>query len=205
MSKTEYIDEIKEIRQIMEKSTKFLSLSGLSGILAGIYALIGAFLAYRITYNADHIIYNDIRTGDLSGDLLKLVLIAGGVFVLALATGIILSIRKANKEGSKIWTKSARRLIFNFTIPLATGGVFILLLYLRGYYGLIAPAALVFYGLALINAGNFTFSDVRYLGIIEIVLGLITGFVPSYGLITWAIGFGVLHIVYGTIMYYKYE
>jgi len=201
MSKTEYIDEIKEIRQIMEKSTKFLSLSGLSGILAGIYALVGAYLAYRITYNADHIIYDDIR----SGDLLKLVIIAGSVFFLALATGIILSVRKANREGANIWTKSAKRLIFNFSIPLATGGVFILLLYLRGYFGLIAPAALVFYGLALINAGNFTFSDIRYIGIINILLGLITGFIPSYGLVTWAFGFGVLHIVYGIIMYLKYE
>lgn len=205
MNKTEYIDEIKEIRHIMEKSTKFLSLSGLSGILAGLYALIGAYLAYRITYTADHIIYDDIRSGDLSGDLLKLVLIAAGVLILALVTGIFLSYKKAKKSGTKIWTKSARRLVFNFAIPMATGGVFILLLYLRGYYGLIAPAALVFYGLALINAGNFTFSDVRYLGIIEIILGLITGFVPSYGLLTWAIGFGVLHIIYGGIMYYKYE
>ena len=204
MSKTEYIDEIKEIRHIMEKSTKFLSLSGLSGILAGIYALIGAFLAYRITYKADHIIYDDIRAGDLSGDLLKLVIIAAGVLILALITGIILSFNKAKKSGTKIWTNSARRLIFNFSVPMLTGGVFILLLYLRGYYGLIAPAALVFYGLALINAGNFTFSDVRYLGIIEIILGLITGFVPSYGLITWAIGFGVLHIIYGAIMHFKY-
>ena len=64
---------------------------------------------------------------------------------------------------------------------------------------------LIFYGLALINSSKYTFFEIRYLGIAEIVLGLIASVFVSSGLILWAAGFGLLHIIYGIIMYYKYE
>jgi hypothetical protein len=70
---------------------------------------------------------------------------------------------------------------------------------------LAAPACLVFYGLALIQGSANTFDEIRYLGFSEIILGLISASVPGYGLVFWAIGFGVLHIIYGVIMYNKYD
>ena len=205
MDNRNYVDEIKEIRSLMERSTKFISLSGLSGILAGIYALIGAWIAYRIIYSADHLIYEDLRSGTYSNDFYQLLLTAGIVAILAFFTGVILSYRKAKQQGRNAWDRTSKNMMVNFLVPLITGGIFILILFIRGYFGLLAPSALIFYGLALLAAGNFTFSDIRYLGIIEIGLGLIAGFIPSYGLYMWAIGFGVLHIVYGILMYYKYE
>ncbi|MGE5429024.1 MAG: hypothetical protein ACM3O8_14110, partial [Methylococcaceae bacterium] len=66
-------------------------------------------------------------------------------------------------------------------------------------------AMLIFYGLALVNAGKFTLSEVHYLGITEIVLGLMAAVFINWGLLFWALGFGVMHIVYGMMMYYKYE
>ncbi|MEL6987578.1 MAG: hypothetical protein AAGK97_07075, partial [Bacteroidota bacterium] len=184
MENSNYLDEIKEIRSIMEQSTKFFSLSGLSGILAGIYALIGSFLAYQLIYDSE--IYN------IDQEIYRVFLIYAAVFILALSTGIFLSYRKASKNGEKLWTKASRRMLINFFVPLACGGIFIYVLFMKDVHSLIAPASLIFYGLALLNAGNFTFSDMRYLGYTEIILGIVAAFLPPFGIVTWALGFGIL-------------
>jgi hypothetical protein len=75
----------------------------------------------------------------------------------------------------------------------------------RGLVGLVAPMSLIFYGLALYNASQFTYEEVRSLGLIQIVLGLLGAYFVSYGLLFWAIGLGVAHIVYGIYMHYRYE
>lgn len=80
-----------------------------------------------------------------------------------------------------------------------------MILIYQGHIELAAPATLVFYGLALLNASKYTLSDIRYLGLLEIVTGLMATFFIEYGLLFWAFGFGLLHIVYGIFMYYKYE
>jgi len=90
-------------------------------------------------------------------------------------------------------------------IPLAAGGLFAAGLLYHNEWKFVAPACLVFYGLALVNASKYTLSDIRYVGIMEILLGLINMYVVDYGLYFWAAGFGVLHIVYGLIMWWKYE
>jgi len=127
------------------------------------------------------------------------------VFVAAAGTAVWLSHGKAQRAGQKLWNRAAIRAGMNFAIPLAVGGAFVLILYQRGYYDLLASATLVFYGLALLNAGNFTFSDIRKLGMLEMLLGLVATFYPSNGLFFWTIGFGVLHLIYGGILYWKYE
>jgi hypothetical protein len=198
-------DDLAQIRAIMERSTRFLSLSALASVLAGVYALIGAALAYRYIYFSHKVLYGRI-TDDLFGrDTLPLVLLAGTVLVLAAGTGLWLCFRKARRAGQKLWTASARRVLVNFALPMVVGGIFILVLYWRGYYSLIAASTLIFYGMALISAGNFTFSDIRVLGMWQAVLGLLAAVFPGKGLLFWALGFGVLHILYGIVMYWKYE
>lgn len=201
----DYIKDISEIRNIMERSSRFMSLSGLSGVMAGIYALIGAYLAYRQFYFSDEILYRTISRGALSGKVLNLILLAMVVLVLAIGTGIWLSHAKAKKNNYKMWDATAKRMIINLAIPLITGGVFILIMFSKGLIGLIAPSTLLFYGLALINASKYTYTDIRYLGFCEIILGLLSSYFIGFGLLFWAIGFGLLHIVYGTVMYFKYE
>ena len=137
--------------------------------------------------------------------LWKLILIAGVVLGASLATGFYFSSKKAEKHGVKLWTSASKRLMINFAIPLVTGGLFILIMLYMGHYGLAAPAMLIFYGLALIQGSTNTFDEIRYLGFSEIVLGLISALLPGYGLQFWALGFGVLHIIYGVIMYNKYD
>lgn len=200
-----YLQDISEIRNIMERSSKFVSLSGLSGVLIGTYALIGAYVAYKISYFSNQLIYPDIVKYHLSKNVVSLIIVGLSVLLLAISTSFILAHRKAKKNGEKIWDHKARRLAVNLLLPLATGGIFIIILFTKGLIGLIAPVTLIFYGLALINGSKYTYEEYRYLGIGEIVLGLIASYLIGYGLLFWALGFGVLHILYGAVMYFKYE
>lgn len=201
----DYLQDISEIRSIMEKSSRFISLSGLSGILAGVYALIGAFIAHKLVYTSETVIYTQLVVRDVRGNLVSLIIIALSVLVLAIGTGIYLTKRKASKEGVKSWDQTAKRLLINLCIPLIAGGILVVIFYQQGQIGMIAPITLIFYGMGLINASHYTYRDIRFLGISEVILGLIASAVIGYGLLIWAIGFGVLHIIYGAMMYFKYE
>ena len=201
----EYEKDIASIRTMMERSTKFLSLSGLSGVLAGIYALAGATAAYYIVHYPISPFKYRIYSISEGATLYKLIFVALLVLVASISTGLWLSNRKARKAGTRLWSQTSQNLVVNLSIPLVTGGIFILIMLYTGHFGLAAPASLIFYGLALIQASANTFAEVRYLGFSEIILGLISAIYPGYGLIFWALGFGVLHIVYGAIMYNRYD
>lgn len=200
MDTQNYLQDLKEIKDLMNKSSQFISLSGLSGILAGIYALIGAVVAYYLIENHDEYYIT------LESSTFKLIfLTATLVLVASLLTAYLCTINKAKKVGEKVWNASSKRLLINFFIPLVTGGIFAILLLKNGYYGLVAPITLLFYGLACVNASKYTLRDVRYLGITEIILGLLAVEFSGYGLYFWVLGFGICHIVYGTVMHFKYD
>jgi len=202
----DYIKDITEIRSMMERSSKFLFLSGLAGIIAGILALSGAFIAYKVfNFNPDRISYSSMEYGDLFASLMSVILLAIAVLILALGTAIILSYRKSYRRGEKLWNLTTKRLLASLAVPLITGGLLLLVLISNGLIGLVAPFTLIFYGLALFSAGNHTLAEVRILGIVEIGLGLISSYFVEYGLLIWALGFGVVHIVYGIYMHYKYD
>lgn len=205
MEANKYLNDISEIKNMMNKSSRFISLSGLSGVLAGIYSLVGAFLAYQIIYSEQYSFgaYRNLVVTEDS--MIKLFIIAFGVIVLSLITGIILSMKKAKSQGDKIWDASSKRLLINFMIPLVTGGIFILFLIEKEIYGYVAPLTLIFYGLACVNASKYTLGDVRYLGITLLFLGLASTYFLGFGLLFWALGFGVCHLFYGSVMYFKYE
>ncbi len=201
----DYIRDIAEMRSMMERTSKFLSLSGLAGMMAGLYALSGAYIAYKFfNFNPDEIVYST-TSGRLSSSLLKVIFLAFIILILAIGTAMFLSYKKANKKGEKLWNATAKRLLINMAVPLIVGGLLILILISKGFIGLIAPFTLLFYGLALYNASKFTYEEVRSLGLIEIGLGLISSYFVGYGLLFWALGFGVVHIIYGIYMHYRYE
>jgi hypothetical protein len=134
-----------------------------------------------------------------------LILDAACVLVLAFITALYFSKKKAKANGEVLWSKPAFQMAENVGIPLAAGGAFSLILLSKGFYGLVGPAMLIFYGVSLVSGSKYTVKDIRYLGILEIVLGLINCFYIGYGIYFWALGFGILHIIYGVVMYYKYE
>lgn len=201
----EYEKDLASIRDIMERSAKFISLSGLSGLLAGLYALAGAVAAYFIVHYPMSPFRYRIYSARATDTLWKLILVAIIVLVASITTGLYLSNQKAKKHGVKFWSGASKRLFLNLSIPLVTGGLFIIIMLSTGHFGLAAPASLIFYGLALIHASSNTFDEIRYLGFSEIILGLICAIYPGFGLLFWALGFGVLHIFYGAIMYNKYD
>ena len=203
------IEDIKAIRKIMEESSRFLSLSGLSGVFAGITAIVGALIAYFFILDNGSVHYDEYFRSLPAEETFSLrwQLIADAFLVLLLSVlfSLYFSIKKAKRDGKKFWTPVSRKLLIHLLIPLATGGVFIIALLFQNYIQLIVPCFLIFYGLALVNAGKFTIDEVFYLGILELITGLVSAFVPGWGLIFWVFGFGILHIIYGLAMYRKYE
>ncbi|WP_025742681.1 hypothetical protein [Aquimarina pacifica] len=200
MSTKEYLKDITEIKDMMNKSSRFFSLSGLSGIMAGIYALIGAAIAYYLVTTS--------QRGYLitDGKIFNYILIdLAAVALVSTLTAIVLSTQKAKRNNEILWNTASRRLLVAFLIPLVTGGVYILIKIATNHYGLTGSLMLIFYGLALVNASKYTIGNVKYLGYIEIVLGLICAIYPGYGFWFWVLGFGVMHIIYGSLIYFKHD
>lgn len=202
---SQYEKDLASIRNLMDRSAKFISLSGLSGVLAGIYALGGAAVAYfLIQYPRSPFEYRT-QTINEPATLLQLIIVALVVLASSISTGLWLTQRKTLKQNTQLWTPASRLMVQKISIPLVTGGIFILIMLYTGHFGLAAPSCLIFYGLALIHGSSNTLDEIRYLGFSEIILGLICALYPGFGLLFWAIGFGVLHIIYGAIMFKKYD
>lgn len=205
MENEKYLNDISEIKNMMNQSSRFISLSGLSGVLAGVYSLIGAWLSYKTIYSETSTL-GSYRNLIISQEaIIQLFIIATSVIIFSLVTAIVLSSQKAKKSNETIWNNSSKRLLINFLIPLVTGGIFILFLIEKEMLILVAPLTLLFYGLGCVNASKYTLGDVRYLGISMIFLGLLSTWFLGFGLVFWALGFGFCHILYGSIMYFKYD
>ncbi|HSZ34744.1 MAG TPA: hypothetical protein VK772_15615 [Puia sp.] len=203
-TQTAPLETLQDIRKMMEKSSRFISLSGWSGVSAGIFGLIGAWYANNLLDQAA----TTSRTGRAGWDDgigFQLIVLAVVVFICALGSSFILTWVRSRRSGFAIWGTSARRLMWNTMLPMLVGGLLILRMIGDEYYTLIAPAALLFYGLALVNGSKYTLGEIRYVGYLEIVLGVICLAIPNHGLIFWTLGFGVVHIVYGIMMWWKYE
>ncbi len=207
----EQLEQLSEIRAMMEKSSRFISLSGLSGIAAGLIATLGVIVTYSYLgsrpFEGLHL--DKIGAENYSnwgmGIISFLISNALVVFGLAALIGIFFTRRTADKKGQKIWGAPSKRLLVNGVLPLAAGGIFCLALIQRGDLDLLLPSSLIFYGLACINASKYTVNDILYLGICTLILGCIGLFIPQFGIELWALGFGALHIAYGATMYKKYE
>lgn len=205
MDSKNYHEDLSHIRSMMERSSRFISLSGLSGVVAGLAALIGAGYVYFV-FKREGIDYFDGDRNIFSPALVKeLVLIGTVILLTAILSGYIFTANKSKKKGQKIWDATTKRLLLTFAVPLVTGGIFCLALLFHHLFVWVAPATLIFYGIALVSAERYTLTDIRYLGYCQIILGLISLFFLGWGLLFWTIGFGVLHIVYGLIMHKKYK
>lgn len=193
--------DLAHIRKMMEGKSKFLSLSGLSGVMAGLYAIGGGVLAKERIEN--HIEAPDQYPEALVGK--EILFIAFGVLVLSLITGFLFSQAKAKKIGEKVWNKQSLMLLQGLSIPLFTGAVVIAACVYYHFIGLVVPMSLIFYGLALIQVHKMLNFEIFLLGISQLLLGFISLFNVGYGLVFWMIGFGVFHILYGGIMYFRYD
>ena len=203
------LQTLQEIRSIMERSARFLSLSGWSGVWAGCTALAGAAVAHRWLSAHEYNYARPAIAGNESSywgpDILKFLFLAAMVFMVALIGGYYFTWKKVKSQGGSLWNTASRSMLRSIAIPMICGGIFCVVFAWYGDAKYIAPACLVFYGLALYNGSRYTLTDIRYLGILEILLGSVYLFLPGYGLLFWTIGFGVLHILYGIVMWNKYD
>ena len=205
----QHLEDIQVIRKIMEESSRFLSLSGLSGIMAGLLGIAGAVAAQLIITKsgapADWYMQPLASGPDGLSSCLPLFLEMGVVLVLAFTGAVLFSMRKARKSGHKAWTPVTRRMLASLLIPLGTGGLFILLTSGTVPASVTAASSLIFYGLAVVSAGKFTFGEIHWLGVLEVVTGLVCLVLPQYTIILWALGFGVIHMAYGLFMHLRYR
>ena len=207
MDNKEVFNTINEIRNMMEKSSKILTLSGISAIFVGVYACIAAAVAYYITggtccfFAKIPALYLDTHQ-----KLRILWLVATLLIILCLATVFILSYRKAKRNNKRfVFDRTARRLLWYFFLPLVVGGVLCLAFIMQDNYAPLVAFMLIFYGTALINVSGYTYSNTRYLGYAEILLGFVNCFMETHHLLCWTLGFGVFHIIYGILFYLKYD
>ncbi|HEY0977770.1 MAG TPA: hypothetical protein VGE21_09890 [Flavobacteriales bacterium] len=210
MVSEQQLEDLGHIRSLMDRSSRFLSLSGLSGVWAGAVALVGAWLAHAhissfVGTDRDPVTYGSLEDVDYIGFVVRMLGLATGVLALALLGAFWFTWRRSRSLGQGLWNDTGKRLLWNMLIPLGTGGLFGLALFSYGLPGLVAPATLIFYGLGLVNASKYTLTELRWLGLCEVGLGLVALTWIGAGLLFWAIGFGVLHIVYGAVMWFRYE
>jgi hypothetical protein len=202
MKKAKYIDDLKEIKEIMSRTTQFISLSGLSGVSTGIIALVGIWLAFITVFkDQDYLVYNAVTLNNEKE--IYLLVITIGTIILSVGSAIFFTRRKSKIQNQIIWNGLSKRLLLNLLIPLITGGVFCLMVLNKGFIGILPSLTLIFYGLSLINGSKYTFPELRYLGIIQISLGLLAYQFICYSLLFWALGFGIIQIIYGLIIQKK--
>jgi hypothetical protein len=193
--------DIAQIRSMMERSRRFLSLSGWSGIMAGLYALTGAYVAHTLLHFQPAFMDSTLSQENTR----TLLWLALTILVLAVSTAAILSHLRSQRQGERSWNATTRRMLSQMAIPLAGGGALIAILLSHGMLGLAPGLTLLFYGTALVSASPYTFSELRVLGILQILLGLLCALWIEWSLLFWATGFGLLHIGYGLYIYLKYQ
>jgi len=197
--------ELADIKSMMEQSTRFLSLSGLSGILIGTYALISSAIAYYWIYFPDYPIGESLSEVYGNGNLTPLMYLGLGVLGISIATSWWLSRQKSKRNSHQLWTAASRRFLQALFVPVLAGGLFCIALIHQGMLTQAFPAMLLFYGAGLLHASSFTLDNLKFLGYGQIILGVLNAFLPDWGLLLWALGFGVFHLLYGLLVYFKYD
>jgi hypothetical protein len=206
IEQNQHLEALQDIRQMMQKSSRFISLSGLSGIAAGIWALIGAYLAHRYIQEYYFGYSNSGYSGTAFQQLkIRLFILAAAVLGFSLLSAFYFTWRKTKEDKVELWNHTSRQLTISLLIPLIAGGLFVLSMLQHNEWRFVVSSTLIFYGVALVHASRFTLSDIRYLGISEIIIGLIATQFIGWGLYFWALGFGIMHIIYGFIMWWKNE
>ncbi len=215
MTDEKSLEDLREIRQMMDRSTRFISLSGWSGVAAGTCALIASWFAHgiiaRAGINKDSFRItapgispeNKVSVETYLGQqLLHVALIT---LVAAVTLAFLFTWLRTRRTNTKIWSPVTRKVLWALALPLVVGGIYLLEVLHSGAWGLMAPGSLLFYGLALVGASRYTVSEIRFLGYGQLLTGIVALFFPGYGLYFWAFGFGLLHIVYGLLMWWKHE
>ena len=197
------INTLHDIKNIMEKSTKFNALSGFSFISVGCIALVSAIISAQTLNNNifETNLYQPISLSQKN----HLVIIGFSTLFLAILAAFYFTHKKAVKNKVSLTLGGGPALSLHFVTPLLVGGIVALALLYYQHLVFVAPLLLVFYGLSVVSGSKFTHPELIYLGFIQLALGCLGLFYLGHGLILWTLGFGVAHIIWGIYYYLKHE
>jgi hypothetical protein len=176
-------DNLKYIRETMESATSFTGVSGKGYVFAGISALAAAWLAAQQTS----------ATAWLGVWMAEL--------VLAAAVTLAMTASKARSQGSSLWSTSGIKLLLAFLPGMTVGGILTLALYLQGDLSLLPGIWMCLYGAAVMTAGVHSVRVIPVMGALFILVGALVLFTPLPANITLGLGLGILHIVFGIIVW----
>ena len=201
-NREKYIQDLADIKDMMHRSSKFTALSGLSGILAGVAGLVGGYFTYALLEVNQ--IKLQLNPTPIDEDIsIQLLIIAASTLLTAKVFIFFFTSRRMRSNQESIMQKQTQRLMIHLFIPMLAGGLIIVKLLFNDLLGLSIAATLVFYGLGLINASKFTLDEMRSLGILQVLLGVLAVYFPAWSLIIWMVGFGLLHIAFGIYMHFN--
>ncbi len=179
-------DDLRFIRETMERATAFTGVSGRGYVAMGVTAVAAAWLA-------------SLQTSP-EGWLL----VWFGELPLAAAIAVVLTARKARSQGESLWSHAARKLVFAFTPPMAAGALLTVALYLDGRFGLLPGVWLALYGAGVMTGGAYSVRVIPMMGAAFIGLGGLAMLTAVPGDLMLGLGFGGLHIVFGLIVWSRY-
>lgn len=185
------MDNLRYIRETMERAGSFTAVPGWGGVTMGVSALAASLIAARQAS---------------TGAWLTTWMFEGA---LALTIGILAMWRKALKAGMPMWSAPARKFVFSFVPPVIAGAALTLVLWRAGAVAAIPGVWLMLYGTGIVTGGAFSVPVVPVMGACFLILGALAVFSPPAWSVPWndvwlAAGFGGLHIVFGAVIARRY-
>lgn len=181
------IDNLKFIRETMERAGRFTAVPGYGGVLMGVTAVAAAFIASSQVYLRDSLLTWLIEA------------------FLAFSIGLLAMWQKSKIAGTSLVSAPARKFALSFAPPLVAGVVIILGLWRFEHYYIMGPVCMVAYGAAVACGGSFSVRVVPIMGWCFIAMGALTFALPTgYGNLLMGASFGLLHIIFGAIIGRRY-
>lgn len=189
---THALDNLRYIRETMERAGSFTAVPGWGGVVMGVTALAAAgFASHAATRES----WLAIWVGEAA---------------LALAVGGLAMWRKSRTAGLPLWSAPARKFIFSFIPPLLVGALLTFSLWKAGPANLIPGLWLMLYGAGVMTGGAFSVPAIPVMGACFLAEGALALFLapeslPSAWIDVWlGAGFGGLHIVFGAMIARRY-
>ncbi len=179
-------DNLRSIRSAMESSSRFTDLSGIGMVAIGLTALAAALVALAQSSERAAILVWEAEA------------------VIALSIGVMGTLHKARDGWGRLLAAPARKFALGLAPPLAAGGILTLVLQREGLYDLLPGMWLVIYGAAMAAAGAFSVRLLPVMGFAFMAIGTVALLTPTWAGWLLGVGFGGLHIVFGTIIARRY-
>ncbi|HXG86130.1 MAG TPA: hypothetical protein VNI84_19070 [Pyrinomonadaceae bacterium] len=181
------MDNLRFIRETMERSAVFTSVPGYGGALMGATAVGAAIIAHNQPLIKNWLIVWLIEA------------------ILAFSIGLFALWQKSKNSGESLASVPAKKFALAFAPPIVAGIILTALLYYRGFYEFLPCVWLTLYGTAVVTGGAYSVRIVPIVGWIFVALGAVAAFAPaSAGNLLMALGFGAMHIVFGLIVARRY-